>query len=416
MAGMAQYAWADVAPGDVITSENYDKINGMVPDAVLDWVKKGDMVLNIGELTYNPEEYFSPETLESFKANKGKYAVDENDGIIDAETGKLPEFIEGIPFPDLDTADPKFTQKLVYNGEYIANVNGNMLFKGPIQFIGRSGYEKEIITEFRRATMDGYADARTLPNPENVEFYEVIVVRKPYDMAGIATLSYRYRDTDRLDLVYNYLPEIRRTRRASPVNRSENFASTDYALDDLGGFTGKIPDFEWKFIGEKQVLVPYLSEKPGMVKKINDDWETTGKFGNVVLGYQKEGWKGAPWAMTNIVWVKQKVYVSELKSKNPAYNYGVQQLWTSAGIFLPVYKIIYDRDNNHWKTMVNSFVGLDSATGERRFMWYAAFLMVDERYDHASFTEAISDRNKFVWPGKMNISDFSLGGFVKFCK
>jgi len=415
-ANMTHYSWADVAPGDMITKENYEKIKGMVPDAILKWIKKGDIVLNIGKLTYNPAEYFSSETLESFKSNKGKYALDDKDGIIDGKTGKLPDFIIGIPFPDLDPKDPKFTQKLAYNGEYIANIHGHMLFRGPIEFIGRSGYEKEIITDFRRFTLDGYSGARELPNPNDAEFYEIVVVREPYDMAGIATLSHRFRESAKMDFIYNYLPQIRRTRRASPANRSENFASTDFAIDDLGVFNGKISNFEWKFVEEKEVLVPFLREKPGMVKKIKGDWETTGEFGHIILGFHEKGLKGASWAMTNIIWVKQKVYVSELKSKDPAYNYGIQQMWSDASTFLPVYKIIHDRDNNHWKTEIAVLVGLDSSTGEKRFMWYAAFLMVDERLEHASFVEAVSDQNKFVWPEKLNMSDFSLGGFAKFCK
>lgn len=415
-AKMAEYSWADVVPGDMITKENYEKIKGMVPDAVLNWVKKGDMVLNIGKLTYNPAEYFSSETLESFKSNKEKYALDDKDGIIEGKTGKIPDFIIGIPFPDIDPKDSKFSQKLAYNGEYIANIHGHMLFRGPIEFIGRSGYEKEIITDFRRFTLDGYPGASKVPNPENAEFYEIVVVREPYDMAGIATLSHRFKEPAKMDLIYNYLPQIRRTRRASPANRSENFASTDFAIDDLGVFAGKISDFEWKFLEEKEVLVPYLGEKPGMVKKIKGDWETTGEFGHIILGYQKKGWKGAPWAMTNVIWVKQKAYVSELKSRDAAYNYGIQQMWTDASTFLPVYKIIYDRDNNHWKTETAALIGLDSSTGEKRFMWYAAFLMVDELHEHASFVEATSDKNKFIWPEKLNTSDFSLGGFAKFCK
>jgi hypothetical protein len=414
---MVQYSLADVTPGDVITKDNYEKILGMVPDPVLNWVKKGEMELRIGILAYNPDEYFSPEAIKSFKYNKGKYDLNKEDGIIDAKTGKLPDFIQGIPFPETNSKDPKFIQKLMYNSEYSANINGNMSYLGPIEFIGRSGHERNIITEYRRIVLDGNTAAQKLPNPKNAEFYEIVLVKEPYDMAGIATMTHRFRDPSKLDLVYNYIPDIRRARRASPVNRSENFASTDFAIDDVGGFGGKIPNFEWKFMYEKEALVPFLTEKPGMVKKKeNGDWETTGKFGYIVPGYQEEGWKGAPWAMTNVIWVKQKVYVAELKSKNPAYNYGVQYSWIDAGTFLPTYKIIYNRNDKHWKTGVNVLVGLDSPTGEKKLVWFAGFLMVDEHSDHACFIESASEKNTFVWPARLNMNDFSLGGFAKFCK
>jgi hypothetical protein len=35
-------ASADVVPGDVITKDNWEKVQGLVPDPVLNWIKKGD--------------------------------------------------------------------------------------------------------------------------------------------------------------------------------------------------------------------------------------------------------------------------------------------------------------------------------------------------------------------------------------
>lgn len=408
---------ADVVPGDVITVNNHEKVKDLVPDPVLAWVKKGDMALNIGELTYNPAEYFSLEVLASFESNKGKYGIDAKDGIIDVKTGNLPKFIDGYPFPDPDPEDPAFIQKLMYNNAYASHLLGNMMYTGPFKFIGRSGYEREIIVTFRVAALDGNAAARKLSNPKNIESYEIVMVTKPYDMAGIATLTHRYRKPAQLDLVYNYIPEIRRTRRASPTNRSENFAGTDLSLDDGGGFRGKIPDFEWKYIETKEALVPYLAGKPGMLTKDRyGDWKTTGKFGHVIFGYQKKGWKGAPWAMTNIIWVKQKVCVAELRAKDPAYNYGVQHLWIDPDTFMIPYKLITDRADRHWKTSINVGIGLESPAGEKRLMWLSSQVIVDDRSDHATSIELISDKNQFVWPEKMNMSDFSLGGFTKFCK
>ena len=66
-------AWSDVVPGDVIDASNWQKIKGMVPESVLEWVKKGEWVLNIGELTYNPRDYYTVYKEEALKANMGKY-------------------------------------------------------------------------------------------------------------------------------------------------------------------------------------------------------------------------------------------------------------------------------------------------------------------------------------------------------
>ena len=52
-------ASADVVPGDVIDKSNWQKIEGLVPEPVLNWIKQGDSI-KIGELDYNPAEFYSP--------------------------------------------------------------------------------------------------------------------------------------------------------------------------------------------------------------------------------------------------------------------------------------------------------------------------------------------------------------------
>ena len=47
---MTSTVTADVVPGDVIDSSNWQKAEGLLPVPVLDWVKRGEFILNIGEL------------------------------------------------------------------------------------------------------------------------------------------------------------------------------------------------------------------------------------------------------------------------------------------------------------------------------------------------------------------------------
>ena len=50
---------ADVVPGDVIDKTNWQKVEGLLPESVLNWVKKGEFILNIGELQWDPNDYWT---------------------------------------------------------------------------------------------------------------------------------------------------------------------------------------------------------------------------------------------------------------------------------------------------------------------------------------------------------------------
>ena len=112
---MTSQGLSDVSPGDVLDKTNWEKAEGLVPDEIIGWIKKGDFVLEIGELNYKPRDYQPPYALEALSANRGKYVLDENDWIVEKETGKRWENIIGHPFPEIDPEDPKVGEKIVYN-------------------------------------------------------------------------------------------------------------------------------------------------------------------------------------------------------------------------------------------------------------------------------------------------------------
>jgi hypothetical protein len=97
--GLGADLTADEPSVKVIDKSNWEKAEGLVPDCLLEWVKKGEMDLPLGELNYDTTEYFTPYTIESFTANIGKYDLDEEDIIVDAETGKMAKMIIGFPSP-----------------------------------------------------------------------------------------------------------------------------------------------------------------------------------------------------------------------------------------------------------------------------------------------------------------------------
>jgi hypothetical protein len=135
-----------------------------------------------------------------------------------------------------------------------------------------------------------------------------------------------------------------------------------------------------------------------------------------LYGYEEKGWQGAPWAPLNFVWVKKTVYVIEAVSKDPYYNYGRQEIWYDPELFHFKYKIVYDRAGKYWKTMYIGMSGCESRDKDMRLMMLNIQHMVDDRTRHAGMLEHASKRNRWVFWAEMDMNDFTLSGFQKYCK
>jgi Protein of unknown function (DUF1329) len=410
-------AAADVSPGDRIDRTNWEKLEGLVPDPVLDWVKNGDFTLDIDELQYTPRDYFPQFAREAFEANAGKYDLNEDEGIVDVSTGKMPEQVVGLPFPDVELDDPRLPQKVMYNALYMQYILENLRFPFQSIYMGRSGFEREIGCIWQQAAMDGYPGAQEKKNPDRVEKYSILLVKRPFDLAGTAIMLWRYLDPRMQDSSFGYIPAIRRVRRMSPANRSDALLGSDFSVDDANGYDGKITAFAWKFLGKQEMIAPALStEAVRVVKNEDGEWETTKTIPAVLYGYQKQGWQGASWAPTNLAWVKRPAYLLEMRPKDPYYNYGPQYLWVEAEIFGCAYKVIHDKSGAYWKTFFSSAVACASADGKMRFISLASQQAVDDRSDHSSVIEDASPRNEWHFYADVDLNDFSLAGFQKFCK
>ena len=414
---MVHAASADVSPGDVIDKTNWDKAKGLLPEPVLNWVKKGDFTLQIDTLNYNPTDFFPAFAKKAFETNAGKYELDKDDGIIEVKTGKLPKNIIGIPFPKVSPDDPKAGQKLLYNNHYMQYLPGNLRFPFQGLLIARSGFDRETEAILQQMAMDGYPGSMEVPNPDGVEKSQIILIKTPYDVAGTAVMTWRYVNGAQQDSSFGYVPAIRRVRRMSPANRSDPFLGGDLAIDDANGYDGKITAFNWKVLRKEEAIIPALSKDPVLiVQNEKGEWLTTKDIKGVVYGYQKQGSTGASWAPTNLVWVKRPCYVIEMIAKDPYYNYGPSYMWVDAEIYGVSYKVINDKSGKYWKTFFTSGMVCQSADKTMQFISLAGQQVVDDRVDHSTIVEDASPRNIWAFYAVMDPNDFSLAGFQKFCK
>jgi hypothetical protein len=269
----------------------------------------------------------------------------------------------------------------------------------------------------KQLPLDGYPPARERPNPDQIQNYNIFLVKNPVDLAGTAVMGWRYRAGTVQDLNFAYVPAIRRVRRTSPANRSDAFVGSDACVDDAMGYDGKIPAFNWKVIGQQEALFPFLRlDTQRIVQNEMEEWVSTPDVAEIEYGYQKEGWQGAPWAPTNLVWAKRPAWVILAQPKDRYYNYGDQHLWVDTETFYPIYKVIHDRAGKYWKTFIISTVGAESADKEMRFMLVSSQQAIDDRRQHSTYVEDASPRNEWAQFVDLDENDFSLAGFQKYCK
>jgi hypothetical protein len=413
-------AEAEVSPGDVIDKSNWQQVEGLVPEPLLNWIKQGDSI-TIGELQYNPAEFYPSFSLDSLTANVGKYDVNEDDIIVDVKTGKLPEFILGLPFPKIELDDPKAGQKIMFNKYYYQYSFGNTRNSFRLEWISRKrGFERAIRAEQLMLVLDSHPAAKKERRPDNELVLTSVRVVHPPDVSGTNVLNWRYRDR-RQDYTHVYIPAIRRLRRMSPANRSDSYLGSDMCADDNWGYAGKVGAFDWKVVRKEETLLPFALDDEAPVRLfVNDEgeWETDAAGREIILGYQKEGYQGAPWFGTSAIFVKRPTYVLECKARDRYYNYGTQYLWVDAEFYMPVYKVIHDRAGDYWKCLTTFMVALSSEDGKVRMIAPGGQMAVDDRSQHASVGlagGAARGESSAFW-AILDRNDFSLAGFLKLCK
>ena len=414
---LVPFVRADVEPGDIIDKSNYQKIEGLVPDFVLAWVKDGDLTMKIGRLEYDPKGFWSKAVLDNREANKQRYEVDENNGIIDKTTGKPARGIKGFAFPEPDPGDPKMPIKLLWNRQFMEYfIQGNLHELIYWLSVTRRGLEKTYVMENMTLILD--------PAKSEQDFAQLSIFREPFNMSGTGSLAlyplYPLNDGIR----YAYATELRRVKRLSHrLSGSDMMFGLDQAPDDTwaGGPKTNMDEGVYRFIAVRDALVPYITEKPLIV-----DWNKEGALEvgpsetGVVskIGFETPDWKGAPWHITNIIWVKSRVCVFESRSTARNYGYGPCEGWIELGTFANCYKRITDPNGKLWKGIYWPIHSVGTPDGRFRMVDNFTSVVVDMRRDHGSaFPYAYwKDGYKKIMIPKMNENLFTRGGFIKSSK
>src|SRR2546426_11903176 len=319
-------------PGDVLDQRSWQRAEGLLPSEILKHYEHNEYVNPISDWPANvynwPEDF-----LAGSKQNAGRYTTGKLGEILESASGKQPAYIIGFPFPDIAPADPAAGTKILWNFYYRTYYFGNLRAESQLNMMSPGSLERRLDVDVRFMYYDGVPEQKRVKgNPQNFLYQQLVVDNSPNDLQGTGSLSWRYRDPQKRDSSWAYVPALRRVRAVSPANRSDGFLGSDMSQDDGPFFDGKPEDFEWHLKGEAEGLrfAEDLNlkdvSKARWVPEVgawDADWPDT-KF----LGYMDPAWKGLAWAPTGpSVLARRPFWVVEGVPRDRYYLYGKLELW-----------------------------------------------------------------------------------------
>lgn len=370
---------ADVQPGDVITKANMDKVKDLVSPGV-EWCIRHGMQMKI-------VPYKKIEWNKAYREATEKYGGQTK---LAPDGRSLVGHVAGMPFPNLDPNDPQLALKIMWNYEYKPYVTDDEDLRnfdadtGPVADGTPMTIERHFLLDHLRTL---FYNARVVvdpkperPNPDQVRAKSSLhPVLEPFDLKGVGETGIRYLSPDRQDDTWLYLPSLRRVRRLSSAQRSDALFGQDTDVDSYGGYAGQIPWFDWKFLGEKEILGSFHSE-----------------------AFPVKWCEGGGDFIFCDTWEKRKAWVVEGTPKLPQYAYGKRLIFIDKETYLVAYSDIFDRSLQLWKVWVNQWSFKKRATSSYgieypdEMPYQPSITMVDMQLSHA--TKAALPSSKY--PGE----------------
>ncbi len=332
-------------PGEFLDRSNSHEAEGLLPEEFLAAYRSGDFRHQLRDVSI-AKIGDDPVFREALERNRGRYDLDAAGSIIDRTTGEAPDYIYAWPFPDIEATDPKAAIKIVWNYFFTTYYGGNAHYRADLLWISRRGLDRSIeVDSFVKHYQGQHPRFREGSEHGELLTQSLAEVLAPADVAGIVSLGWRYREPDKRDSLWTYVPAMRRVRQVSPANRSDGFLGSDLSQDDGAYFDGKIQDFEWRLVGEQDLLVLFdrlsFDEKPQLTKLPGGGWRMNIP-GGARVGFQVPSWQGAPWCPVQEVLVRRPHWIVEATPKDPYYLYGKLVLRFDKEMFLGSYSSKHD--------------------------------------------------------------------------
>ncbi len=247
---------AAVKPGDTITPENAAQVKDLVSPGVYYAVTHGMHM-----------EIVPPERIDwppPYREATEKYSSQAR---LSNDHRSLVGYVAGQPFPLIDPNDPYVGSKVMWNNVFrpMSSDDYDLRFYDCQSQYVRPGQDQNVIEDLEIGHYAGYnlfGRTEVEPMPVDPDFkqsgrmwlFSLYPVLSPADQRGVGIVRYRYVDPNRGDDTWDWQPGTRRVRRLNEAINSSATGAQSFDPDHYAGFNPKTEQYNYKFLGERQML------------------------------------------------------------------------------------------------------------------------------------------------------------------
>lgn len=415
---------AELKPGDVLDQSNWQEAKGLLPESVLKYFAQGQArapIIEVKDEAYRLDQEFQRDT----EANAGKYYIDERGALMEVATKTYPRWWKGLPFPEINPSDPTAGAQVIYNLQALRWHVDDLFWFVKLNWVGDAGLDRYVTIGTSQLNFvnrpSGPAD-----NPDELNWKEVMFGVAPYDVVGVSTMTWYHQDPSKWQSIWSFVPVVRRIRRLTAANQSDGMFGSAAARNDPNVFIGNPAYFNWKLIGEQDLLAPITKpDGPAITMQstapnpsvIESRSATIRKIGwhepYVKWGYNSPDWNGVPWWPTSFSLAKRRVWVIEGSPKDPYYAYGRWIGYFDKKTTIGYYKVIYDHAGEYWRTVINGELLPRAEDGSRVWKMVSGIVFRDDRQNVTNTMDVIGPNNgvnMFVEEGHNYANDQLMTG------
>jgi uncharacterized protein DUF1329 len=337
-----------------IGKDNVATYKPLLPPPVYERVRAGEYVLSL--VSVDAQRFranYSDRFWQASAANQGKYGIDpETGGLTEVATGKIPERLFGLPFPDVQPSDPQAGTRIVHNYRARRMQMDGDFHTFDLSDVTQSG---EVLRTVKILLSQRYYVGTTADPPaslpDNTESRQLAAALAPKDLEGVGVLTWRFNDWTTWDQVWAFLPTVRRVRRVRSSTRGDRVPGFEVQGDDADCYDNKTSYFTWKLTGEGEVIGPIGSADP-YARSLRDQTPTQRvmdlPYNRAV--FETAGAKGAGWFTLDNVYIKRPVWIVEGTPKDPYYEAGKIVLYIDRDLYHGYYKLSFNKAGELYRT------------------------------------------------------------------
>jgi hypothetical protein len=267
---------AEVKPGDFITRDNATKVKDLLSPGVYYKVERGMSM----KIVPTERIDWPPPYKDATEKYSGQVRLTE-------DHRSLVGYVAGQPFPLIDPNDPYAGTKIVWNLVYkpFYSDDYDLRFYDADTEYQAEGAQKSQIEYFQIGHYMGYdlvGRTEVEPLPIDPDFkmtnrlwiFGLYPVLAPMEIRGVGFIRWRYAGANRGDDIWGIASGSRRVRRLDESGMSSAFTSGTAAFswdpDHYSGFNAKTEEYNYKFLGERNMLATVHAEHSPEVRCATD--------------------------------------------------------------------------------------------------------------------------------------------------